>query len=429
MKKEQTPYSKIINLLELFQLNEDTDEVGTIESVRKGVEFRGTNLWTLIFAIFIASIGLNVNSTAVIIGAMLISPLMGPIVGAGFAVGTNDFDFLKRCLRNLGIATLVSIVTSTIYFSITPINEAQSELLARTTPTIFDVLIALFGGATGIIANTRKEKGNAIAGVAIATALMPPLCTAGYGLAQGNWSFFLGAFYLYFINSIFIAIATFVFVRYLNFRKVDWGLYKEQEAKVRTYLMIFALITIIPSIYTAWEIVQSSLFKSRANLFITQHFDSQKTKIIEKNIISEGKKKIELTLIGAKISEENLQNIKNKLPQYKLENVELSVLQDLSSPNPESLKYEILSEIYKNTNVTEEKKLDQLRKELEILYPELKSFSLTESKEFLSTENKYENFHLFLTHWSRKPPERDKERLRQFVEIRMGLEKIKMMLE
>ena len=155
------------------------DEQLTVETIRNGVEFKGANLWILIFATFIASLGLNVNSTAVIIGAMLISPLMGPIMGVGLAIGQNDFELLKRSLKNYLVATLFSVITATLYFSFTPLNEVQSELLARTSPTIYDVFIALFGGMAGIVALSTKEKGNVIPGVAIATALMPPLCTAG----------------------------------------------------------------------------------------------------------------------------------------------------------------------------------------------------------------------------------------------------------
>ncbi|MGF1925296.1 MAG: TIGR00341 family protein, partial [Bacteroidia bacterium] len=190
-----------------FSLHEDSaEENDIVESIRRNVEFRGANLWTLIFAVFIASIGLNVNSTAVIIGAMLVSPLMGPIMGIGLGVGTNDFELVKKGLRNLTIATVFSIATSTLYFYITPLHDASSELLARTSPSIWDVFIAGFGGLAGIVAATRREKSNVIPGVAIATALMPPLCTAGYGIASGNLYFFLGAIYLYFINSVFICV-------------------------------------------------------------------------------------------------------------------------------------------------------------------------------------------------------------------------------
>lgn len=187
---KNVPYIKQF-FSEYLDLRKDKDnEALIVESIRNGVEFKGTNLWILIFAIFIASLGLNVNSTAVIIGAMLISPLMGPIMGVGLAIGQNDFELLKRSLKSYLVATVFSVITATLYFSLTPLDEVQSELLARTSPTIYDVLIALCGGLAGIIALSTKEKGNVIPGVAIATALMPPLCTAGFGLATGNLLYF-----------------------------------------------------------------------------------------------------------------------------------------------------------------------------------------------------------------------------------------------
>jgi uncharacterized hydrophobic protein (TIGR00271 family) len=208
---------------EIFDLQEGKEEeYNTIETIKKGIEFKGTNLWVLIFAIFIASIGLNVNSTAVIIGAMLISPLMGPIMGLGLGLGIYDFELIKKSLKNLTIAVVISLTTSSLYFLLTPLREAQSEILARTYPTIWDVFIAFLGGLAGIIAITRKDKGNAIPGVAIATALMPPLCTAGYGIASGNFLFFLGAFYLFFINSVFISLSTFLIVRFLKFPQINF---------------------------------------------------------------------------------------------------------------------------------------------------------------------------------------------------------------
>ena len=211
--------------------DEQEREEDTVEAIRKGIVFRGTNLWVLIFATFIASLGLNTNSTAVIIGAMLISPLMGPIMGIGLGVGINDFELIKKAFRNLLIATIFSVLTSTLYFLLSPLNEARSELLARTTPTIYDVLIAFFGGMAGIVASSTKLKGNVIPGVAIATALMPPLCTAGFGLASGNLSYFFGAFYLFTINSVFIAVATTLGVRLMHFSKKKF-MDKEREKKV-----------------------------------------------------------------------------------------------------------------------------------------------------------------------------------------------------
>ena len=204
-----SPFDSLRRFLrDRFDLGEDSalqDEV--VDNICRGVDFRGTNLWVLIFATFVASLGLNVNSTAVIIGAMLISPLMGPIMGMGLSVGINDFDLLKRSVRNFGFMVLVSILTSTLYFVVSPLSGAQSELLARTVPTTYDVLIAFFGGLAGIVAQSRRDRtSTVIPGVAIATALMPPLCTAGYGLATLQLNYFLGAFYLFFINTVFIAI-------------------------------------------------------------------------------------------------------------------------------------------------------------------------------------------------------------------------------
>ena len=200
-----------------FSLDEDKaqrDEV--VASISKGVVFRGVNLWVLIFATMIASLGLNVNSAAVIIGAMLISPIMGPIMGIGLSLGINDFELLKKSLRNYALMFVVAIVTSTAYFLVSPLSSNSSELLARTVPTTYDVLIALFGGLAGIVAQTRQDRtSTVIPGVAIATALIPPLCTAGFGLATGQIRFFFGAFYLFFINSVFIALATYAMVRFL----------------------------------------------------------------------------------------------------------------------------------------------------------------------------------------------------------------------
>lgn len=209
-------------LTHILNIKDGADIPGTIEGIKKDIDFTGHKAWILILSILIASIGLNVNSTAVIIGAMLISPLMGPILGAGLAVGVNDPETFSRSIRNLATAVGISLVTSTLFFLISPFDTADSELLARTKPTLFDILIAFFGGAAGIIAGSRSEKSNVVPGVAIATALMPPLCTAGFGLANGDWRFFAGAFYLFLLNSIFIWLATYLVVRFINFPKVKF---------------------------------------------------------------------------------------------------------------------------------------------------------------------------------------------------------------
>jgi uncharacterized hydrophobic protein (TIGR00271 family) len=260
---------------EYLDLRKDKDnELATVDSIRKGVEFKGANLWILIFAIFMASLGLNVNSTAVIIGAMLISPLMGPIMGVGLSVGLNDFELMKRSLKSFLITTAFSVTTATIFFLLAPIAGSQSELLARTSPTIYDVFIALFGGLAGVVALSTKEKGNVIPGVAIATALMPPLCTAGYGLASGNLIYFLGAFYLYFINSVFISLATFLGVRVMHFQRKEF-VDKTREKTVRKYIVLIVVLTMCPAVYLTFGIIKSTFYEAAANSIESKAIASQ----------------------------------------------------------------------------------------------------------------------------------------------------------
>jgi uncharacterized hydrophobic protein (TIGR00271 family) len=317
----------IIKIRELFDLRNDTDYENTDVSIRQNVNFKSANAWTLVFAIFIASVGLNVNSTAVIIGAMLISPLMGPIVGAGFALGINDFDLLKTAGRNLLIALGISVVTSTLYFLISPFSEAQSELLARTSPTFYDVLIAGFGGAAGIVAISRKEKSNAIPGVAIATALMPPLCTAGFGIANGEPKYFLGALYLFIINSVFICLTTYVFVRYLKFKKTNYA-QKLEQIRIDRWIMIIATVVIVPSLITAWLLMQESSFRLKANSFMEQEVHYKGTFVMDRKITYRWEKsQIELTFVGTEISKEELKILEGTMHLYGLKNTALVINQ------------------------------------------------------------------------------------------------------
>lgn len=316
-------------LRDRFNLDEDkATEEEVRENINRGVEFRGTNLWVLIFAIFIASIGLNVNSTAVIIGAMLVSPLMGPIMGVGLALGVNDFDLMKRSLRSLGLAAAVGLATSTLYFWISPISTAQSELLARTTPTIYDVLIALFGGLAGIVAQSRKDRtSTVIPGVAIATALMPPLCTAGFGLARGNMAFFLGAFYLFFINAVFIAVGTFVIVRFLKYRKTAF-VDPKRERRARRYMTAIVTLTLLPSIVLAYDIVQRTIFESNAREYIERvlTFDGAEVVSATPNYARDTST-IDVMLIGNKVSEDAIALARNQLAAYHLSHTRLVVHQ------------------------------------------------------------------------------------------------------
>ena len=302
-------------LKDRFNLSEGkASERQTIEEIKQGVVFRGANLWILMFAIMVCSVGLNVNNTAVIIGAMLISPLMGPIMGVGLGAGINDFQFILKSLKNLGIAVLISVVTSALYFWISPLNDAQSELLARTEPTLWDVLIASFGGLAGIVAGSRRDKSNAIPGVAIATALMPPLCTAGYGLVTEQWDYFFGAFYLFFINSVFISLATYIIVRVLKFKTKEF-IDPSREVRVKRYIAAFAILTIIPSAYTAYNIVTEARFNEHAQQFINAELKFPKTQVINRTIeFNKEGGKMQVTLFGAPISEAAIDPIERQTP-------------------------------------------------------------------------------------------------------------------
>ena len=306
-----------------------TEETATVEQISDGVTFRGANLWVLIFAIFIACLGLNLNSTAVIIGAMLISPLMGPIIGMGLAVGRADLELLKRSLTNYGVATVISVLTATLYFLLTPLTEAQSELLARTSPTLYDVLIALFGGAAGILALSTGGKGNVIPGVAIATALMPPLCTAGYGLAMGEWSFFFGAFYLYFINTVFIALATYVGVRLLKFRPKQF-VDKARLATVNRYIAAIVIVTMLPAAYMTTQIIRQSMLENNVKQFVKHELNQHGTRILSEQADRETKT-LNVVAVGAALPNELIEAARKHMGDYQLDNYRLNVIQGAQS--------------------------------------------------------------------------------------------------
>lgn len=377
---------KIINFINLHTGEEDRQKV--LENVKSNISFRGSNFWILACAIVVASVGLNVNSTAVVIGAMLISPLMGPIVGAGFGLGIYDFDLLKKALKNLLIATIVGLVVSTIYFYLSPFKETQSELLSRTSPNIYDIFIAFFGGLVGVIAITRVEKGNPIPGVAIATALMPPLCTAGYGLAIGNYSFFFGAIYLYVINCVFICIATFLIVKYLKYPSVK-QIDESREKKVRYAMTSLILVMIIPSVYFAYILIQEKKFNQKIELFINDEFTSKGYTILYKKIKTNlNPKKIELVFLAKRTTKDELEILNERLKTYGIENTVLRIRQDTTD-----IKKYISSQINIEKSILNKKDLTiaelekQLKKnsynnatilaEAKIIFPEIENLSIS----------------------------------------------------
>lgn len=365
---------------ERFDLTADSaTQQEVVENITRSVEFRGTNLWILIFATFVASLGLNVNSNPVIIGAMLISPLMGPIMGCGLALGINDFALMKKSLRNLGIMTGIAIVTATLYFVLSPISTAQSELLARTTPTMYDVMIALFGGAAGVVAQTRRDRtSTVIPGVAIATALMPPLCTAGFGLATMQYKYFLGAAYLFFINMVCIALATYAVVRFLRYKRYELADPKA-ERRVKVYMLVIMIVTLVPSSIIGVRLIRESVFEANAQKYISTVFRYNETRVLEsKTEFHSGSRvpsTIEVILYGEPISQEMIDNAEAQMPDYDLKNVQLLVRQ--SGTNDTSIDFTSVQKGYSELLSEKNRRIQELNKALDG-YRALDTLSMSE---------------------------------------------------
>ena len=372
-----------------------------IKQITNGINFQGSNLWILIFAVFIASLGLNVNSTAVIIGAMLISPLMGPIIGMGLALGIADLDLFKQSIKNYLVSTFISVITATIYFTLSPITDAQSELLARTSPTLYDVLIALFGGAAGFLATSTKGRNNVVPGVAIATALMPPLCTAGYGLAVQNTTFFFGAFYLYFINTVFIAFTTCVGVRFLHFHRKQF-INREKMRRVNLYIVSIIIITIIPASYMTWNIIKQSVFENNIDNFVTKELNYSGTNILSHQYDLKTKT-LHVVAVGNPISTDSIAKAQKTMANYQLDGYALKVIQGSNSDSLLLLQHKNKGQLMvgeKNTAEWQElaynndvlkKELtsytrypvlaNDMREELKVVCPSAKSIILSKASE------------------------------------------------
>lgn len=440
-------------IIKTFNIKEGADKEGTKEGILRDIEFRGINAWILIASIIIASIGLNTNAVALIIGAMLISPLMGPILGIGYAVATYDLATLTKSLKNLGIAVAISLITSTIYFLLSPISEIQSELLARTRPTLLDVLVAFFGGIAGIIAGSRKEKSNVIPGVAIATALMPPLCTAGFGLASGNIQFFLSAFYLFFINSVFISLATWFIVKFLGFPVVK-VIDSITTKKVHRYIALFSIITMIPSIVIGYGVIKESAFKVRAEQFINNELPRDEIQIIEKRLTyDKDSSQIEIFATGKVISNEDKLRLRRRMNSYNLKRTRLLIHQtgangdELTGKISDAVKVGILDEIIRHGEIERKKQValidslskrieesrqynvafNNISKEVSLLMPHLLKYGQAIAiRTDLSTQINDTIIQVTLV-WNNRTPissrKEERERLRQWLQIRVQNQK------
>lgn len=371
------------------------------QEIVKGVVFKGTNLWILFFAIIVASVGLNMNSTAVIIGAMLISPLMGPINGMGYSIATYNFELFRLSLRNFSFAVGVSLVASTAYFALSPISTAHSELLARTSPTIYDVLIALFGGLAGIVAISSRQKGNVIPGVAIATALMPPLCTAGYGLATAQMDFFFGAFYLFTINTVFIALASVAISQVLKFPIITL-VDPVQKKKVDRWISVVILGVMLPSIYFGYGLVKNERFSENANRYIS-NVSTFEGNYLLKSSVDVKNRIISLTYAGINLSEHQKALIEEKAKDFNLPSAQVVISQGLAidsegSNNVETikLKNELVSlqkelankEILLDSIVIKKLLGKSLLSEINSFFPQIKGCSYAETVVFNTSKQK-----------------------------------------
>ena len=345
----------------------DTDDAA--QRIKSAIWFRGPNAWILAFSIIIASVGLNVNSTAVIIGAMLISPLMGPIIGTGLALGTNDVDLLKQALKNVLVMVLISLGASTLFFLLSPLDLINpTELEARTHPTIYDVLIALFGGLAGILENSRKERGTTIAGVAIATALMPPLCTAGYGLSCLKLQYFFGAMYLFIINAVFITLATYVMVKYLRFKTVT-GIEPALAQRRRQMMSTIVAIVVIPSIISAIGLVRDNNFERNVEAFVRENRLVSRSYIYDWRIYNDHGRKVEISMTGEPMSFDAQTAFYASAREHRIKDNQLVIKEHSLGMTGEEMN-EMVREIYDRTDrelAEKEAQMDRIQTRLDSL--------------------------------------------------------------
>ena len=437
--------------IELFDIQSDTDRDATIEAVKKDISFKGHTAWILIFSIFVASIGLNVSSAAVVIGAMLISPLMGPIVGIGLSVAINDVDTMKRSFINLGVMVVLSVLTAFFYFSVSPLTKETAELVARTYPTVLDVLVAIFGGLGLIVAKTKSGTiASVIFGVAIATALMPPLCTVGYGLAVGNFSYAGGALYLFSINAVFIALATFIVAKILRFPLVRYANSQRRKNTARIASLV-ALIVIVPSIYLFVKLLDQEVFTNKAEEFVDTQIKYEGAEVVK--FTQDYKEKlIEIYLIGRPVPQDEISVWSENLKKVdQLSDVGLRVYQgtdqsdELTERISGSLKADILSELYVNNeqrirdkderitfledevarlSVKETVPFSEVSREMKITYEGLESFGF--SRRINTDFTKIDTIPVFNVSWNKAVKSKDRAtnaaKIAEILKIRMKLD-------
>lgn len=419
------------------------------QSIRSGVSFKGSQLLVLVFAIFIASLGLNTNSIPVIIGAMLISPLMGPIIGMGLGIGIQDFELLKKSLRNILAAVVGSLIASAVYFMISPQYEGSSQLLARTSPSIYDVFVALFGGAAGILSIACKNKGQVMPGVAIATSLMPPLCTAGYGLATLQGTFFFGALYLFFTNMIFILFATWIGVKMFRFKKVVYN-NAGRTRRIQRIVYFFVTMTVIISAFLTFRMIEKNIFINKATQFVEKEMVFPNTQVLNQNIyVRGGERHINVTLIGAALPKDSLQlAMLNKLDSLGLGGTILTIKQGFSMSSPEFDEEKNLNQFYslmQTELARKDSQIDSLRQlvsrhqilahesaslspELHVLFPSINDIAFSEMVSTQLQENISDTVNMVFVNAPSGLRSGEREKLMNFLKIRLKQDRVNILV-
>jgi len=436
----------------LIDLKNGLDREGTIVNIKNNKRMQGANAWLLMCSIMIASLGLDLNSPAVIIGAMLISPLMSPILGVGLAIGINDENTLFIALKHFGIAIAIAIVTSTLYFFFTPLGNATDEIISRTSPNLLDVAVAFFGGIAGIISGSRKDKSNAIPGVAIATALMPPLCVTGYGLANGNWSFMFNSFYLFFLNATFVALATFIIVRFLDF-PVRKHLNATAARKTRWYVMAFSILMIFPAGYIFSKVIKKANQERNIVRFIHEKFPNSIYTF--QRINNSDSVEIKLS-VPQYLTPDKIEAYKDTLARMNVQNFSLLFIQDSQARKEfEELKarsggaVEIAENSLKIQGVLK-KEIDALHfqidslvsdtllfrkmaNEVKVVFPDLQAMSFANQANYTNLEHgEHRSIPVLFLDWEdvktnsgKRKRKADEQRLVEFIKIRVDLDTLK----
>lgn len=440
LTKVGTRWSAFIkDVKEFMNPMSDLESQAEVEaSIRSGVSFKGSQLLNLIFAIFIASLGLNTDSVPVIIGAMLISPLMGPIIGMGLGIGIHDFSLMRRSLKNISAAILGSLITSALYFLISPQYEGTSQLLARTSPSIYDVFVALFGGAAGILSIAARNKGQVLPGVAIATSLMPPLCTAGYGLATWQMHFFFGAFYLFFTNMMFIFVASWVGVKLMRFKPVVYQDVKHSR-HVKNVVYMLICVTIGVSIYLTVVMIQNNMFLSKAEQFVENDMVFPNTEVLShKEFVRGGKRYIDVTLIGEALPKDSLQlAMVNKLDSAGLGGTVLNIRQGFAMKDfSESESSERFYKAMQAEVSSQQSTIDSLRSvialhkqfslesvkiapEIKVLFPTVRDLALSHMVATETDSTRCDTINMVFVHAPAGLTVADRAKLKRYIGVRL----------